>query len=123
MEPGDPQIFVRSFPDVQSRYQISTRRAMAPVWSPDSKTLYYIAADSEVRDLVAAKLRPSPDFNVLSRATVYHGAVDMSPSTSSYDVSPDGAHLLVVQRAGTERIVIVHNWAAELRSKLRETGQ
>ena len=123
LESGDLQVYVRAFPDFNGRLQVSTRRAMAPVWSPDSKTLYFITADSEVRELVAARLKNTPPFAVESRTTVFRGTLPVAPTTASYDVSPDGAHLLVAELVGTDAIVMVHNWAAEFRSRLREAGR
>jgi hypothetical protein len=39
----------------------------------------------------------------------------------SYDVAPDGAHFLMLRRAGGEaKAIVVHNWRRELREKLQQ---
>jgi hypothetical protein len=123
LESGDMQVYVRAFPDFTTRFQVSTRRSMAPVWSPDSKTVYFITADSEVRELTAARLQTAPSFAVESRNAVLRGPLAVAPTSASYDVSPDGTHLIVVQLVGMDAIVVVHHWAAELRAQLRDAGQ
>lgn len=75
------QVLVRSFPDVGSRMvQVSERNGTAPVWSRDGRTLNYLEAASrdspdtrrraEGMDLVAARVRTTPTFEVESRTVV-----------------------------------------------------
>ncbi|HEX8942734.1 MAG TPA: protein kinase [Gemmatimonadaceae bacterium] len=123
LESGDMQVYVSAFPDFKAHFQVSTRRSMAPMWSPDSKTLYFITADSDVRELTAAKLRTTSGFTVESRTALMRGPLSVAPSSASYDVSPDGTHLIVVQLVGMDDIVIVHHWRAELLARLRDAGQ
>ena len=38
---------------------------------------------------------------------------------ANYDVSPDGTRLLVLKGADAQRLMVVHNWAAEVRARLQ----
>ena len=118
-ESGDFQVYVRPFPRLDARYAVSTsRRAMAPAWSRDGRILYYLAGGGGTNELVAATIRTAPDFVVVSRTTVYRGALRGGPFGTSYDASPDGTHLVIAQPVATDEIMVIHRWAAELRARL-----
>jgi Tol biopolymer transport system component len=118
-ESGDFQVYVRPFPGLDARYAVSTsRRAMAPAWSRDGGTLYYVAGGGGTNELVAATIRTASDFSVVSRAVVYRGALRGGPFGTSYDASPDGTHLVIAQPVATDEIMVIHGWAAELRARL-----
>jgi tRNA A-37 threonylcarbamoyl transferase component Bud32/WD40 repeat protein len=92
------------------RWQVSLRGGTDPVWSRDSKALFY-------RDgvhIVAAAIGANPGFVITSRRNF---ADDQF--AANYDVMPDGKHLIVLvpdeQDAG---ITIVANWRSELERRL-----
>ena len=118
-ESGDFQVYVRPFPGPGARHPVSnSRRAMAPAWSRDGRTLYYVAGGGGTNELVAAAIRTSPTFDVVSRLTVYRGALRGGPFGTSYDASPDGTQLVIAQPVATDEIIVVHGWATELRARL-----
>ena len=117
-ESGDYQVYVRRFPGPGSRYVVSNRRAMAPAWGPDERTLYYVTADGGTNELVAATFRTVPDFEVVSRTTVVQGQFRVAPPRTSYDVSPDGRRFLMPTAIGQDSLTVVHHWAAEVRARI-----
>jgi hypothetical protein len=55
------------------------------------------------------------------------GAIRIQPLLPHWDLAPDGSHCLVrrgvgVGRAEEHRVIVVHNWGAELRARIREGG-
>jgi eukaryotic-like serine/threonine-protein kinase len=122
-ESDDFGVYVRPFPGPGSRYVVSNRRAMAPAWSPDGNTVYYMTADGGINELVAARIRTTPDFAVLSRTTVVRGRFRVGPFSTQYDVAPDGIHFLMVEPVGRDAITIVHHWSAEMKARVAEAGR
>ena len=106
-ESGRPEVYVRSFPDVGSRIQVSTAGGVHPVWSPDGKTLYYW----EVDRMMSATLARAPALRVVSRKSLFAGNYG-----TNFDISHDGSRFLMT---GSETapldLVVIPNWITELR--------
>jgi hypothetical protein len=51
--------------------------------------------------------------------TVFKGEFTPYFPHADYDVSPDGSHVLLVLPVTSAQWLVVHNWKAELRAKLR----
>ena len=122
-ESGRPEIFVRPFPDVDSRkLQISTDGGHFPRWNPAGGELFYMSAAG---DLMAAKLETAPalKLDAVTRLFTPQG-FQGGGATPMYDVSPDGKRFLMLDitaapsNATSERVVVVQNLAAELKKRL-----
>jgi Tol biopolymer transport system component len=113
-EDGTSQIYVQPFPPTGAHYPVTDAGGIMPVWSPDGRHIYYIAAGT----MLAATIETAPNFRVLARDSVFSvqpynlaGGVH-----AAYDVSPDGKHLLLIRPARAENdLVLVHNWLTEVR--------
>jgi len=66
----------------------------------------------------------TPRFGV-TRRVLFERPYLHNPWYRSFDLSRDGRHLLVVRSVATEQpqLVVVHNWAAEVRARARGSGQ
>jgi hypothetical protein len=114
-ESGSSEVVVQPFPGPGPRVQVSSGGGTEPVWSRDGKRVFYRGA----RKIIAANVVTTPSFAVVSRDVlmddVYLPAV--SPH-ANYDVTLDGKKFLMLQ--GQDRhLLVVHNWADELRARLR----
>jgi WD40 repeat protein len=100
-ENGRFEVFVRAFPSLAHKLQVSTAGAAQPIWSPDGHTLYYLSDDS----LVAASLALTPGggFVLVSSKTLFPiSFAAIGNFGRIYDISPDGERFLfIVDRAGT----------------------
>ena len=114
-ESGSRQVVVQPFPGPGPRVQVSTDLGAEPVWSRGGKRLFYRG----VRSLVVADYVTTPTFAVISRRElmddVYQAAV--SPH-ANFDVSPDGTKLLLLKGVDRQRLMVVQNWADEVRASL-----
>ena len=123
-ESGEPQIYVRPFPDVtRARYTISSKGGVHPAWSRSGgRELFYI--DLEARMLTAvpveaegAELRFGagvPLFNVSRYLAALHAR--------SYDVSRDGKRFLFLReqtQSNSPDLTVVINWIEELKARMR----
>ena len=110
-ESGRPEVYVRPFPDVGSRIQVSTGGGRRPVWAPDGKTLYYW----EGNRMMSAMLARDPALRVVSHKPLFEG-----PYETDYDVSHDGSRFLMIETETSGlNLVVIPNWLTELRAKLK----
>jgi Tol biopolymer transport system component len=66
---GTLQVYVQPFPPTGARYQITSTGGMAPVWSRDGSSIFYVSNGR----LQAATIRTSPTFAVTARAPMFEG--------------------------------------------------
>jgi Tol biopolymer transport system component len=109
-ESGRFEVYVRSFPDGNQRYQISNDGGRRPFWRGDGKEIFYIDADNYV---IAALIEMTPTFKIGSAKKLFETAFPI-PDESRYSVSPDGQRFLLYSPTGRATMTIVLNWTAEL---------
>ncbi len=113
-ETGSYQIYVRSFPGKEGKWQISTDGAEEPRWSPDGKTLYY----RKGAQLVSVPVSTSGTFSAGAPAVLINGFPAMNVDSGiSYDITPDGREFVTttpVEGTTFKNIALVLNWTAEL---------
>ncbi len=70
-----------------------------------------------------ATIATTPAFAVLARQLLFEGTYLLSsPVRANYDVAPDGQHLVLLKSTSTEaRLLVVHNWKAQLAERLAQT--
>jgi eukaryotic-like serine/threonine-protein kinase len=108
-ESGSDEVYVRSFPASEGRWQISTGGGTQPRWRSDGRELYFISAESR---LTAVEVASAPQLTYRAPQTLFvlRGAGD-------YAVAPDGRFLVLmpVGERGNRELQVVLNWASELR--------
>jgi len=123
---GEPRIFVRPFPDVQSgRYPVSDGEGREPRWSKDGRELLYVRGTATgIVELMAATVRLEPDFAVESREVLFatqRGIFQLGDGWS-YDVDQTGDRFVVIRfRIDLPEVtghVLVENFLQELREKM-----
>ena len=123
-ESGRREIFVRAYPSLENKHQISMDGGNEPLWNPDprKRELFYRAGDRvmavNVNDRGFAEGNPHELFR---GPYVIAGNGFVRPN---YDVSPDGQRFLMlkpVEREPLTRINVVLGWLAELK-RLVPTG-
>lgn len=114
-ESGSPQVVVQPFPGPGARVAVSSAGGGEPVWAHDGHRLFYRGNGK----IMAANVTSSPSFAVTSRDELFDD-VFLPPSAphANYDVSPDGKGFLFLKSSASAQLVIVHNWAEELRQRL-----
>jgi Tol biopolymer transport system component len=123
-ESGKYEVYVRPFPEVnKGKWQVSTSGGNTPLWSPDSRELYYHIGDAAMAVPVETESAFKPGTpTVLFRniTSLSSTGVDMTNDTY-WDISPDGKHFLMVKEAVAEaprKINIVVNWFEELKQRI-----
>ena len=118
-ESGRPEVYVRSFPGMGVRYQVSVDGGAEPVWSPRGNELFYRAG----ADFIAAQVRTGSGFEVVRRTKLFSNPEygDLDGTYQDYDVSPDGQQFVMVRTlSGMSQFLVTLNAFQNLKSG--ETG-
>ena len=119
---GQPEIYVRPFPDVDDgRWQISRGGGTKPLWGPDGRELFYLSLGGQ---LTAVPFDTNP-FAIgnpdVVFATTYLSYAGGFSTGRTYDVSPDGKRFLMIKESGSgeetepSQVILVQNWLDELK--------
>ncbi len=115
-ESGLYQIYVRSFPNKEGKWQISTDVAEEPRWSPDGKTLYYRKGSQ----MISVPVSTSTTFSAGIPKVLFSGFPAMNVDSGiSYDITSDGRYFITTSPVGGttfKNISLVLNWTNELRT-------
>jgi serine/threonine-protein kinase len=116
-ESGRFEVYVRSYPDLERKWQISSDGGAEPVWSPDGRELFY--RDEEGRVMTVVPITIEPDFSPGRPELLFEGEYVPSPGFGrNYDVAPDGRSFVMVEQVLPEDIEaelqVVVNWFTEL---------
>ncbi|HEY7893470.1 MAG TPA: protein kinase [Gemmatimonadaceae bacterium] len=115
-ESGRNEVVVQPFPGPGGRVQVSVSGGIEPVWSRDGRRLFYRGDGL----LMAAVIAPGPAFAVVRRDTVMSDTYMFAGNPhANYDVMPDGTHFIFLQDAESGELVVVSNWDAVVRSRLK----
>ncbi len=123
-ETGESHVFVRGFPDMTGRWQVSESRGTGPVqWAPDGSAILY--SDAQTGGVVRAAIEREPTFRVIERTRLTD-----APTGQLRDAHPDGQRFLITRPVGAENLqnetqeelTVVANWLTELRARLGEEG-
>ncbi|MDQ6718640.1 MAG: hypothetical protein M3Z17_09885, partial [Gemmatimonadota bacterium] len=114
-ESGKSEIYARSFPNPSARVQISAGGGTAAVWSADGKTIYYRSG----RAVIGAHLETTPTLRVIARDTAVARTdfIELGLGGDT-DISKDGRFLGLTTNRDDFQLIVVPNWAAELRQRL-----
>ena len=117
---GQEQVYVRSFPEGDGPWQVSTQGGEQPRWSRDGKELFYVEGDT----LMAVEVSTSPSFTTAATTRLFQHSDLRATAEYRYDVSADGQRFVLVETVESEEakppsIHVVQNWFAEFRDRGR----
>lgn len=120
------EIYVRPFPDVNNgKWQISTGGGESPLWSPDSRELFYRNGAA----VMAVSIDTKPAFSPGKPRMLFQGPYATGYQESpAWDISPDGKRFLMIKQptgpnpasttTGPKKIIVVVNWFEELKKRV-----
>jgi serine/threonine-protein kinase len=123
-ETGRNEVYVRSWPALDRRWQVSTRGGNVPAWSRDGRELFYVG----LAGMVAVPVSHDPRFRHGQETALFtvrpfpfsRGSVLALAHGRGYDVAPDG-RTFVWARGGRHRtdreLHVVLNWFRALDGK------
>ncbi|MBY0506669.1 MAG: serine/threonine-protein kinase [Bryobacteraceae bacterium] len=114
-ESGRDEVYLQSFPEPRTKFQISTGGGTYPEWSPDGRELYYLSADGK---LMAVDVKLGADSMASSTPRgLFALRTGTTINTYPYSVAPDGKRFLVLTPAGgSQPLEVIVNWPALLKA-------
>ena len=112
---GRNEIYVRTFPDAENEWQVSTNGGVRPRWSHNGEELFHVEGDT----LVTTAVSTEPTFTTGTTTPLFQHESLGGPG---YDVSADGQRFVVVENlepveAEPPSIRVVQNWFAEFKDR------
>jgi Tol biopolymer transport system component len=106
---GADEIYLRPFPPMEGRWQVSTGGGTRPRWSDDGREILFLSPDSEVM-AVQVQAAPSlpPRLSVARRLFVLNGVDDFALRGQRLIAQ------LPVEHGSNRQLEVILNWAAEL---------
>jgi len=111
-ESGRYEVYVRAYPGLGGKWQVSLEGGSQPHWSADGREIFYRQGDQ----MLSAAVRTQPSFDVTGRSVLFSGVYDFG-----YDVTRDGQTFVFTQQVrGTDQSLFVTlNWFDQFRAKRR----
>jgi serine/threonine-protein kinase len=112
------QVYVAPFPGPGPRVRVNRGAGGNPVWRRDSKALYYPEGDA----IVEVSLAFTPDPVITGTRAVTQGVLASDDRLhAAFDVGPNG-DIIGIRRVREPRLIVVRNFATEVRLALRGNG-
>jgi serine/threonine protein kinase len=133
-ESGRREIYVRPFPEVnRGKWPVSTSGGDNPLWSPNSREIYYRNDDS----VMAVSVKTEPTFTPGKPQKLFSGRYVKSSASAGdippWGISPDGKRFLMIKPVeptgksttaeAPHKIVVVVNWFEELKQRAPESNR
>lgn len=113
-ELGSNEIFVRPYPALDRRFQVSSAGGIQPTWNPKGGEIFYRSGDSLMSvKMTVTPAGPSltPPVPLFTGRYAYGGGLTIP----NYTVMSDGDHFVMVKEQSGVRFNVVLNWFEELR--------
>ena len=118
-ESGGWEVYVRAYPGLDRKQQISRDGGSMPAWSPDGRELFYMTPEAIDREyaIIAVDVSLTPSFRASAPRELFRGRFLYANQLRTYDVHPDGRFLMIEddeERPTHGSVRIVLNWFDEL---------
>jgi len=119
-ESGRNEVYLRSFPGLDQKRQVSNGGGSRPLWRKDGKELFYLTLNAK---LMAVDVKSGASIGTGSPKLLFQTPIDGNPVLGQYAVTGDGQRFLIMEIAregagpGIEQFHIELNWFAELKTK------
>ncbi len=122
-ETGRLESFINSYPDMIGKWQVSTKGAANPMWSPDGHFIYNFSSQGK---MTATPVRTSPAFSLGHTRELFDVTQMVLPNnpTPNFDISSDGKRFIMVRNTGfnssTTAFNVILNWDKELAAQFEK---
>jgi hypothetical protein len=115
-ETGRSEIYVRTFPDGESRWPVTTTGGTEPLWSRSGDELFYRAGN----EILVVPVETDSTFTFGNPQAVISGPYVPNPMHTNYDIHPDGQRFVMVRSGeGETRMIVALNWFEALRGAVQ----
>jgi hypothetical protein len=115
-ESGQMQVYVRPFPGLDRRWQVSTQGGTQPLWNKNGNEIFYRNGNK----MMAVNISSSGDLTLSQPRQLFEQRYAFQNiSVANYDVSSDGQRFVMVKdEAGSGPLNVVLNWFEELKARV-----
>ena len=93
-ESGRDEVYVRSFPVADQKFQISTEGGVWPVWNRNGREMFYRIGN----EMMVVNITYQPAFTASAPRVLFKGSYEFSwGKVPNYDISPDGRLFLMIE--------------------------
>jgi len=124
-ESGQLQVYVRPFPDIAGRWQVTTLPGGRPLWAHNGRELFYLASSDRESAMMSVPIETTPAFRYGNATKLFDFKYATAVPMRTFDVSNDGQRFLIVKEGESERmsgpsvnVIVALNWLDEARSRL-----
>ena len=117
-ESGRYEVYVQDYAAAGEKITVSTDGGYEPLWSPDGQELFYRIGER----VMAVSFQTEPVFRSNRPQEIFKGpyvtGATISAVATTYDVTPDGEHFLMIEGGEEEeanQLNLVLNWFEELK--------
>ncbi len=111
-ESGRSEIYVRTFPDGNSRWPVTTTGGTEPLWSRRGDELFYRSGN----EILVVAVQTDSTFRFGNPEVAVSGQYVPNPMHTNYDIHPDGDRFVMVRSGqGETRMIVALNWFEALR--------
>jgi eukaryotic-like serine/threonine-protein kinase len=117
-ESGAMEVYLRPYPTLDRRWQVSTGGGTSPLWNPKGGEVFYRSGDKMMAVTVGSGQEPalSQPHMLFERRYAYGATITIA----NYDVSRDGQRFLMVRNTTeSSHLNVALNWSEELKAKVR----
>jgi serine/threonine-protein kinase len=122
-ESGAEEIYVQAFPGPGEKHRISLAGGLNPAWARNGRELFYLEPRAQGNVAVmAVGFAVGGAFQAGTPHALFEGAFVSTAPVRSYDVTPDGQHLIMLRSEKTpeehvSRLNVVLHWGEELKRR------
>ena len=113
---GRNEVVLTRFPNAdEDKWRVSLEGGSEPAWGRSGRELFFRTPSGHIaaRSLRLGDDQPLGDIDVLFDASEFQS----NPFQREYDVTPDGQRFIMVRPgAATSTLMMVYNWAEELKA-------
>jgi len=122
-ETGRGEVYVRAFPSLEGKTQVSTGGGAQPVWAKRGDELFFRTPGA----MMAVRIQPGASFSVGQPRKLFDGRFySKNAGTGGYDVSRDGRFLMVKDASAAQSatgtpasLIVVLNWFEDLKARIK----
>jgi serine/threonine-protein kinase len=120
-ESGANEVYVRRYPSLDSRKQISNGGGTRPLWARNGRELFYMKPDGTLA-VVPIDRDDANTFAAATEKALFPGAYYALQAGRTYDVAPDGKRFLMIKEAMLTKtpvqLLVVQHWFEELKRQV-----
>ena len=122
-ESGTNEIYVRRYPALDSRAQISGGGGLRPMWARNGRELFYTKPDGTLV-VVPVERSDGGTFTAGTPKSLFQGMYYALQAGRSYDIAPDGKRFVMIKEAAPSstsapvQLVVVQHWFEELKRQV-----